>query len=261
MTRTTSTVSTRGRARAGESVDRVRSEGGRNVMASAARHLCFNLVGWTAKWLSRTANAIRLLDLPTHRRRVRRSRRILRELRAIRGEAASARAFGYLRRIDPLVCEEVVLSALEDAGAFVLRNRRYSGDGGLDGRCWLPGARWGVHAVQVKRYDAAVAPAHLAALSKLVDEGGWSGGLFVHCGRTGPLSYAVLRGSRVALVSGDTLLRLLIEKQLPQGARLRHPPLPAQRAAALGTRDATPRARLGRWDAAPARQDRPPMRR
>lgn len=261
MTRATSTVSTRGAARAAESVDRLLSGGGRNMMANAARRFCFNLAAWTAKWLSRSVNAIRLRDLPDHRRRVLRSRKILRELRAIRGEAASARAFCYLRRIDPLVCEEVVLSALEDAGAFVLRNRRYSGDGGLDGRCWLPGAGWGIHAVQVKRYDAAVIPAHLAALSKLVDEGGWAGGLFVHCGRTGPLSYAVLRGSRVALVSGKALLRLLIDKQLPQRARLRRPPLPAQRAAALGTRDATPRARLGRWDAAPARQDRPPMRR
>jgi len=131
------------------------------------------------------------------------------------GDSAAARAFGYLRKVDPLVCEEVVLSALEDAGALVLRNRRYTGDGGIDGRCWLPGCGFGLHAVQVKRYDSAITPSHVANLGDLVVRQRHAGGLFVHCGRTGPASYAALRGTGLLLVSGEGLVRLLVGRELP----------------------------------------------
>jgi restriction system protein len=189
------------------------------MVATRVRPTLSILSRWATGWLSRAANAFRLRDLPSHRRRVRRSRAVLRELRAMRGAAVAARAFCYLRQVDPLVYEETVLSALEDAGAFVLRSRRYSGDGGVDGRCWLPMCSWRPHAVQIKRYDSAIAPTHVAALGQLVAGRRWAGGLFVHCGRTGPQSYAALRDARVTLVSGDTLLRLLIDRQLPLGAR------------------------------------------
>ena len=193
-------------------------------MTSAARWSSLqrklpSLVRWAVTCVSRVVNAIRLRGLPSHRRRVRRSRAVLRELRAMRGDSAAARSFGYLRKVDPLVCEEVVLSALEDAGVFVLRNRRYTGDGGIDGRCWLLGAGWRMHVVQIKRYDAAIAPSHVAAFAQLVRQGRWAGGLFVHCGRTGPMSYLALRGADMELISGDTLLRLLIDRQLPQRQR------------------------------------------
>lgn len=131
------------------------------------------------------------------------------------GDSAAARAFGYLRKVDALVCEEVVLSALEDAGALVLRNRRYTGDGGIDGRCWLPGCGFGLHAVQVKRYDSAITPSHVADLGDLVVRQRHAGGLFIHCGRTGPASYAALRGTGLVLISGEGLLRLLVARELP----------------------------------------------
>lgn len=91
---------------------------------------------------SRLINALRLCSHANHRRRVKRSRSVLRKLRSFEGEPRCARVIAYLRRIDPLLCEEVVLSALEDAGAFVVRNRLYGGDGGPDGRAWVPGFGW-----------------------------------------------------------------------------------------------------------------------
>jgi restriction system protein len=185
-------------------------------MMAALSSLVQHAGRFALRWFSRTVNAVRLRQQPAHRRRIRRSRAVLRELRAMRGDAAAARAFGYLRKVDPLVCEEVVLSALEDAGVFVLRNKRYTGDGGIDGRCWLLGAGWRMHVVQIKRYDAAITPSHVAAFAQRVRQGRWAGGLFVHCGRTGPMSYLALRGTDLVLVSGDVLLRLLIFGQLPQ---------------------------------------------
>lgn len=159
-------------------------------------------------------NWARLVGKPDHSRRVASSRKVLARLRGFSGDGAAARAFGYLRTIDPFVYEETVLSALENAGALVVRNRRYTGDGGIDGRCWWPGLALRYLAVQCKRYGGAITPQHLNALSRQVTEGGHAGGLFVHCGRTGPASYEVLHGAPVQLVSGARMLNLLLRARL-----------------------------------------------
>ena len=39
----------------------------------------------------------------------------------------------YLRKINPFVFEELILSVIEDSNIRVYRNRRYTGDGGVDG--------------------------------------------------------------------------------------------------------------------------------
>lgn len=162
---------------------------------------------------SRLANALRLWNQPEHRRRIKRSRAVLRTLRRFDGEHRSARIFAYLRKIDPLLFEEVVLSALEDAGAFVLRNRRYSGDGGIDGCAWLRDVGW--CALQAKRYGAHVSREHLAAFAELVDRSGLRAGIFVHTGRTGEESYGALRGSRLLLLSGERLVRFVLDGEFP----------------------------------------------
>ena len=174
------------------------------------------LVRRLASRASRAINWWRLRDHPGHRRRVAASRRILQTLRGFSGDGIAGRAFAYLRSVDPLLYEETVLSALEDAGAIVLRNLRYTGDGGIDGRCLLPGHGVRPFAVQCKRYGSAVAPKHVADFCRVIDGGQFVGGLLVHCGRTGPLSYSALKGQPVHLVSGDSMLNLLLNRRLPK---------------------------------------------
>lgn len=159
---------------------------------------------------SRLFNFVRLAGKAEHRRRIRQSRRVLTTLRGFKGPNAEAQTFAYLRKIDPFVFEEVVLSALEDAGAFVIRNRHYTGDGGVDGRYWLPWAGLRTIAVQAKRYDSAVSPGQVREFCSLVRREGHAGGLFAHCGRSGPLTYEALRGQPVQLVSGARMLSLLL---------------------------------------------------
>jgi len=156
---------------------------------------------------SRVLNAWRLRALPSHRERVDRSRRVLITLRRMTGPVTAARRMNYLRQIDPLVFEELVLSALELRGIVVLRNRRYTGDGGIDGRCRMPGVGW--LGIQAKRYGQHVDAEHVRAFCAEVRAQGLAGGLFVHCGRTGAMSYQALRDAQVQLVSGNTLLALL----------------------------------------------------
>ena len=157
---------------------------------------------------------MRLLDRPSHLRRIARSRRILTTLARFRGEGAGARAFAYLRTVDPHTFEEVVLSSIEAAGFVVLRNRRYTGDGGVDGRVLIPGTFGKTLAVQAKRYRSAVNPSHVGELQRSIHARGHVGGLLVHCGRTGPLTRIALCGTAIQLVSGSDLLNLVLRSRL-----------------------------------------------
>lgn len=123
------------------------------------------------------------------------------------GYAVEARLFAYLRKCDPLVFEELVLCSFERAGAFVIRDLRYSGDGGIDGRVWIP--RMGWCAVQAKRYGAHINHRHLEDFRSLLARTGYGWGLFVHTGRTGAAAYEHLAGRRVILISGQRLVHLL----------------------------------------------------
>jgi restriction system protein len=65
---------------------------------------------------------------------------VLRTLRSFQGGGRSGSRLRYLRTVDPLTFEETVHSAIESAGYMVLRNRRYTGDGGVE-RCLASGVR------------------------------------------------------------------------------------------------------------------------
>ncbi|MDA8120226.1 MAG: restriction endonuclease [Gammaproteobacteria bacterium] len=145
-----------------------------------------------------------------HRIRIRAARHVLRTTRALLSTPQGApRTFGVLRRIDPLVFEELVLEAFRVAGFAIRRNRRYTGDGGIDGRVKI--GRWRL--IQCKRYAQSITPEHVAAFAQCVrrHSGRRGRGLFIHTGRTGPASRAILMegAGRVVLVSGDRLLALL----------------------------------------------------
>jgi len=162
--------------------------------------------------LSRLVNAFRLAGLHKHVRNVRRSRQVLRAIRGFSEPGMAGRCFSYLRKVDALVFEEVVMSALEDAGALVLRSRRYSGDGGVDGVVWTPTHGW--IAVQVKRYSGHIDLQHVLAFAHAIRRGNFDGGMLVHTGRSGGAVREAMRESRIALISGEQLRRLMFERQL-----------------------------------------------
>jgi len=161
---------------------------------------------------SRFINAVRLAGLSNHQQNVRKSRRVLRAVRRFREPGLAGSCLSYLRQVDPLVFEEVVMSALEDAGLLVLRNRNYSGDGGVDGVAWNP--RFGWMAVQVKRYRAHICRGHVRDFHDAILSAKFDGGVFVHTGRSGAGSYEFLRGSGIILLSGDRLISLVLRREL-----------------------------------------------
>lgn len=140
-----------------------------------------------------------------HSRKRASARRALAQIRALDPIANPARMFAYLRKVDPLVFEEMILSELEDRGQRIRRGQRYSGDGGSDGIFWIDDRLW---LIQAKRYGRAIRPEHVQAFGEVCADQS-ARGLFVHTGRTGPLSRTAAEACpHVRVLSGDDLVAL-----------------------------------------------------
>jgi restriction system protein len=119
--------------------------------------------------------------------------------------------YARLRAMDALAFEELLLESFAMRGLKVMRNQRYTGDGGVDGRVTIGGQTW---LIQAKRYASAIRPEHVEAFALLCRRHG-APGLFIHTGRTGDLSRSLLdRHQHVELISGERLIALLTGNQL-----------------------------------------------
>ncbi|EAV2672538.1 restriction endonuclease [Salmonella enterica] len=142
-----------------------------------------------------------------HRRYRETAQRVLGRLPQLSSDGAR---LSYLRKINPYVFEELLLLALEKQGLEVIRNRSYSGDGGLDGQVFINGERW---LIQAKRYSRSISPQHVREFGELLAREGCRG-FFVHTGRTGRKSLDRLGGyPQIQLVSGRRLLELLARER------------------------------------------------
>ena len=153
-----------------------------------------------------------------HRWRRRQARAMCEQLRGPDRDQPAGLHYARLRAMDPLAFEELLLEAFEQRGHRVIRNRRYTGDGGVDGEVVIDGERW---LIQAKRYRDAIRPEHVRDFAMLCATRKRRG-MFIHTGRTGPQSRAMVAGSdRVAIISGRALLSLLTGGPLPDLAVLR----------------------------------------
>lgn len=142
-----------------------------------------------------------------HRKKIKTAKALIRMFRSWESLDKEPRIIGYLRKIDPLVFEELVLTALKDLGAKIKRNTRYTGDGGIDGSFKLNGYKW---LVQAKRYSGAINPQHILEFSEVCNG---HKGLFVHTGRTGKKSKDAL-SPNISIISGDRLVGLVLGKPM-----------------------------------------------
>ena len=156
-----------------------------------------------------------------HLRTQLRARYALRKLAELDPLKQPSLAFQYLRSVCPFTFEEMVLLQLSIRKLAIERNRRYIGDGGVDGRFVLNGQCW---LVQAKKYSGMVRPADIMDFA-VVCEGQGAFGLFVHTGRTPPAAHAIARESHfVEVLSGDRLLSFFAGEKLrlrPQAADAR----------------------------------------
>lgn len=164
--------------------------------------LGLGLIAVSLRWIRRRYK-------PSHRRRVKAAKRVMTKLYTIDN---TPQRLAYLRKIDPFTFEELVLEALDQRGHRVKRNKRYTGDGGIDGQCWINGK----HAlIQSKRYRNHINVKHVRDFATLLERRNCHG-LFVHTGRTGKASQEIANSDpRLTIISGDGLVRLLTP---PRGA-------------------------------------------
>ncbi|MCT8308744.1 restriction endonuclease (plasmid) [Xanthomonas translucens pv. translucens] len=138
-----------------------------------------------------------------HRRRQDQARRVLAKINTI---PLMPQRLAYLRKIDPLTFEELLLEAFERRGYRVERNTHYTGDGGVDGAVYLNGTRY---LLQAKRYRKHVNRAHIIAFAQLLETRGCRG-IFIHTGRTGAGTRELAAANpNLTIISGQRLLDLL----------------------------------------------------
>lgn len=116
----------------------------------------------------------------------------------------------YLRKIDPFVFEELVLSAFEKRNFKIKRNKKYTGDGGVDGIVFNENNEKIL--LQMKRYKSFVSLAHLKEFEVLIKRKKAKKGYFVHTGKTGKKTYQEFKNTSVEIISGEKLIDLLNQK-------------------------------------------------
>lgn len=113
------------------------------------------------------------------------------------------RVINYLKKIDPYVFEELILSVLEKKRIKIQRNTSYSGDGGIDG---IFHCKKGRVLIQCKRYSNYINYQDVKELAENVKNGKFYAGLFVHTGSTGKASTLVSHYYKNVIFLQDELL-------------------------------------------------------
>lgn len=109
----------------------------------------------------------------------------------------------YLRKINPFVFEELLLYTFKKRGYKIYRNKRYTGDGGIDGKVKINKQ---IFLIQAKRYSSYINMKHLIDFNILCKENN-TNGFFIHTGKTGSESKKI--NSNIKIISGDNLIRFL----------------------------------------------------
>ncbi len=136
---------------------------------------------------------------------------MLEELRTNTVEPKFPFVVGRLRRLNPCVFEELLLTCCEDQGWEIKRNKCYSNDGGVDGRVWIAG---NLYLIQAKRYRGYINPQHVRNFQEVVKAEQAAGGFFIHTGKTGSLSKSLICESQIYLISGQRLVDFVLGEKL-----------------------------------------------
>lgn len=140
--------------------------------------------------------------------RIKASFKYLKKIESITGENEFQLTIGYLRKIDPFIFEEMILSRLKLQGYKIYRNKRYTGDGGIDGKFKYNGK---LYYIQAKRYKSYITKSHVIDFNNLIQKKKVKG-LFVHTGKTGKGSKDIENQS-MTFLSGKNMILFLKNKK------------------------------------------------
>jgi restriction system protein len=164
------------------------------------------------KLLSRFLNSWKLFRKYKHKYRIKKSHDVRKKLLEIsKSKFFYPKIIVYLKKIDPYVFEELIMSAIEESNIRVYRNTSYSNDGGIDGafKC-----SYGKFFIQCKRYQNHINAKHVIKFASIVNMEKVKGGIFVHTGKTGALSkHLVKNNPDIVFISGEKLVDLILNKK------------------------------------------------
>ena len=116
--------------------------------------------------------------------------------------------FTYLRKIDPFVFEELILYSFRQKGYKIKRNKKYTGDGGIDGKVIINNQ---TYFIQVKRYTDFINPRHVEDFAALCKKNNVNG-YFIHSGKTGQKSYNIkFQFQNIEIISGNKFYELILK--------------------------------------------------
>ncbi len=147
-------------------------------------------------------------------------REAMRQLKALLKCTTPQEKFYLLRKTNPFVFEEMILTAFKKKGYKIIRNKRYTGDGGIDGKVYIDKK---LHLIQAKRYREHINLAHIKEFNEICANKN-AYGLFIHTGKTGAQSRQEAINTNLDLISGDKLLNLLNLKSHHIGLNYSAPP-------------------------------------
>jgi restriction system protein len=120
-----------------------------------------------------------LLSKKRHRYRIKKSKEILKKIRSFKGDNIEKRIENYLIKIDPFTFEELLLTLFEESGCKIKRNKKYTGDGGIDGKFIFNRK---LFYIQAKRYKNYIKRDDVLKFSNLCQEKK-AYGVFIHTGK------------------------------------------------------------------------------
>lgn len=147
-----------------------------------------------------------------HQKNIAAANLILEKLRCQNPHPKLPVVLGILRNISPYIFEELLLCCCLDQGWKIQRNKKYSGDGGVEGRVLIGGK---IYLIQAKRYEGYIKSEHLQAFEAVIKHEKATGGFFIHTGKTGLHSKSILnQHPQITLLSGQRLVNFVLGQKL-----------------------------------------------
>lgn len=142
-----------------------------------------------------------------HHYKIKQGERVLKKIRSFDGDNIEERIINYLRKINPFTFEEMLLSLFEESGCKIKRNKKYTGDGGIDGKFKYNG-KW--YFIQAKRYSNHIKNTDVSDFVKLCTNNKVRG-LFIHTGKAGKLSNKAIENSDDVMIISPSELVIFIK--------------------------------------------------
>lgn len=141
----------------------------------------------------------------THKWRLDSAEKTLKKVRTFEHDG---QILNYLKKIDAFVFEEILLFVFNERKEIkILRNEKYTGDGGVDGIFFIGKDKY---LIQAKRYKDFVNTAHIKKFIEDIEKNKAVKGYFIHTGKTREATKKdFIQNEKIDIISGTKLVHFI----------------------------------------------------